>query len=100
MMKKWVLFWNFVLKILKENEAVDPLRLEVVRLLRDAADRSNKRVDTAVRELYSFTKKNSSYDIMAVLGEPQYTKYFQLFIKRQLDMLRVKEGIKFCQKLF
>jgi len=73
----------------KENEVRDPLRHELIKLLRDASDRSKS--SQAVEQVYKFTKRNPAYDIASLLGEPQYSKYFRLHIERQLEMLRNRE---------
>ena len=67
---------------------MDPLRMELSRLLRQAQNQSTS--NKAMNDIYAFQKRNPDYNMDNVLGEQ--SKYITLFVKRKLEMMAWNEG--------
>ena len=67
---------------------MDPLRLELSRLLRQASNQST--ANQAMKAIYDFKKRNPDYNMDSVLSEQ--SKYIHLFVKRRLEMMAWNEG--------
>ena len=67
---------------------MDPLRIELSRLLRQAQNQSTSQ--KAINDIYAFKKRNPDYNIDSVLDEQ--SKYIALFVKRKLEMMAWNEG--------
>ena len=73
--------------LFKEN-MMDPLRMELSRLLRQAQNQATS--NKAMNDIYAFQKRNPDYNMDNVLGEQ--SKYITLFVKRKLEMMAWNEG--------
>ena len=67
---------------------MDPLRMELSRLLRQAQNQATS--NKAINDIYAFKKRNPDYNMDSVLGEQ--SKYITLFVKRKLEMMAWNEG--------
>ena len=67
---------------------MDPLRMELSRLLRQAQNQATS--NKAMNDIYAFQKRNPDYNMDNVLGEQ--SKYITLFVKRKLEMMAWNEG--------
>ena len=70
---------------------VNPLQVELQRLVRMAGE--PHMAHASIRQIFDFQKRNPDFNIQSVLQHQ--SNYFRIYIERQLEIFRHKEGTFF-----